>query len=165
MPLVPPDAQPNERSGLAEFLLVTALLLSLLILGVWSAKHALAAQAPPTSEGAPLPLAEIQRLRIENRYKDAQLAQVAVQQANQNFQRALADLTNEGERVKAENVGAACHDPDEKAGKCAQWSAAKETKDVAFDPNSARFTLIARPKPEPAKPADAETPKKQGGRR
>ena len=69
---------------------------------------------------------EIQRLKLENKQKDALLAkerleslQSAVQQAQRNFQDSLKALTDEAETVKKEQG----------------WG-----KDVVFDPNTVSFS-------------------------
>jgi len=69
---------------------------------------------------------ELQTLRLQVAQKDALLAKNLLDQAQQNFQKSLKTLQDEGERVKAENG----------------W------KDATFDPNSLAFT----PKEEPKKP-------------
>ena len=74
--------------------------------------------APPT-----LTPTEVQSLRLQVRQRDAVIAKVQLDAAQQKFQAALKDLSDEAERVKSEN----------------KWD-----KTVAFDVNSMSFTAVAK---------------------
>lgn len=71
---------------------------------------------------------EIQGLRLQVKYKDAQLKQIALQQAQQAFNQSLVELTDEGKKVIEEN----------------KWP-----KDTIFDPNKISFSLPTPPTPKP----------------
>jgi hypothetical protein len=59
---------------------------------------------PALGQNAPkLVPTENQSLRLQVKQKDAQLQQIAFQQASEAFQKAMDDLRKEGEKVKAEN--------------------------------------------------------------
>jgi len=87
----------------------------------------LSALAALAQDGHPAGLVptEVQSLRLQVKQKDALLAKNLLEQAQSNFQKALNDLKDEGDRVKSENG----------------W------KDAQFDPSTLQFT----PAPLPAK--------------
>ena len=104
-----------------KLVLLGALLLSALV--------ALAQDGQPTLKTGVGPKllepTELQSLRLQVKQKDALLAKNLLEQAQSNFQKALNDLKDEGDRVKSENG----------------W------KDAQFDPSTLQFT----PAPLPAK--------------
>jgi hypothetical protein len=73
---------------------------------------------------------EIQTLRLQLAQRDAQLAQKDLQEAQTRFQQALVNLTNEANKVKADN----------------KWPA-----DVQFSPNDLTFSAPPPLQPAPAK--------------
>jgi hypothetical protein len=77
-----------------RMLLVGLMLLTLAIIGVTLLLADTSPKYVPT---------EVQSLRLQNKQKDAQLAQMRLQQAGAQFQQALADLTAESVKVKTEN--------------------------------------------------------------
>lgn len=94
---------PGIRTITTIFLTVTALLIVAAMVTI----VAEVVQARPR-QGAPAPVSkyqpsEVQLLRLQLRLKDAQLAQVALQRAQAQFQGALAVLDEESGKVKRDN--------------------------------------------------------------
>ena len=108
-------------------ILLTALLWCAVNAAGWTHYHQ--AQAAPAAKFEPT---EVQKLRLEVKQRDAQLAQVGLQEAQRQFRAALDNFRNEGETVKKEN----------------HWP---ET--VQFDPQTLTFKDLPAPKPA-EKPAD-----------
>ena len=73
---------------------------------------------------------EVQALRLQNKQKDAQMMQMVLQQAQQQFQQKLKDLNDEADKVKNEN----------------KWPS-----DVAFNADTLKFAPAAKTPEPPAK--------------
>lgn len=111
---------------------VTTVLFVLLILALAVFGQQPPAQAPPATPSKYLP-SDVQSLRLQVKQKDAQLAQMAFNVAQQQLRQAFVDLQAESERIKAEN----------------KWP-----KEAQFDPNSLTFSEP----PAPAKAPEAKKP-------
>lgn len=93
---------------------------------------AMMAQAPPAAAPpSKYEPTEVQRLKLQVAQKDAQLAQVQLQRAQQAFQAALAELDAEAGRVKVANG----------------WPST-----VQFSPDTLTFVEAPKPSVAPAPP-------------
>src|SRR6267378_483908 len=98
------DVTKMERiQPLGPIKLAVTVVLSLGIgLSLWGALGLRAeAQAPTPPSSVKYEPTEVERLRLEVKQKDAQLAQVQLQRAQQAFQQSLALLDEEAGKVKA----------------------------------------------------------------
>jgi hypothetical protein len=77
---------------------------------------------------------EVQKLRLEVKQKDTQLAQLAMRESQRNFSMTLKSYTEEADKVKKEN----------------QWP-----DNLQFNPDTMLFTDPPAP-PKPAEPKPAE---------
>jgi len=82
-----------------KIIILTLLALSVVAFGQDKSASPKPADPPPAKVYAPT---EVQSLRLQVKQRDALLAKQALEQAQRQFQQALTDLTNEGERVKTE---------------------------------------------------------------
>lgn len=99
--------------------------------------HQAPASAPSATPEKYLPT-EVQKLRLQVKHKDAEIAQFGVQVAQQRYQAFLNALQEEGERIKTEN----------------HWNL-----DVQFDANAMTFRDPPAIAPTPAaKPAEDKKP-------
>lgn len=104
-------------------LIVALLMMTVTIGGGWAVADTIAKEYKPS---------EVQLLRLKVKHKDAELAQLRFQQAQQAFQASITDLQEEAEKVKEEN----------------KWEAG-----VQFNADNLSFNLPTPPIPAP-KPAD-----------
>jgi hypothetical protein len=103
------------------------MLLLITIVNIGIGVRLLHAQSPP-----PPPAyhpTEVQSLRLKVAQQAAQLAQVQLREAQQQFQQAMSSLSAEADKVKQEN----------------KWP-----EDVQFNLDSLQFTKVAKPIAQPA---------------